>query len=140
MGNALWLFLALPGWYFGNALPPWSHLILTGIPASGVAALVFGMLISLWGKWNSNLLWVVVSVAVSQVYVATAGFFRGQLVENSTDWPFFCFLFIQLAIIAVLLWRSWGNRIAAASLSWFSITYALFAGFISQMAFTDTWL
>ena len=140
MGNAIWLFLALPKWYFGSLLPPFGDPILTAIPASGGFALIVGALLSLFGERNLNLLWIVASVLVSQLYVAIAGFLRGQMPADSVSWPFWCFISVQLAIIALLVWRSHGNRIAASVLGWFGITYAFFAAFVSEMALYDVWL
>lgn len=139
MNNALWLFFALPRWYF-ESFQISQDSILTAIPSSGIAALVLGAIISFWGRRNLNLLWIMASIATSQAYVAIAGLFRGQMSAGSNDWPFFCMAFTQLVILAVLLWRSRGNRIAAAFLSWFGITYALVAAFIGRMAFIDAWL
>ena len=140
MQNALWIFFALPQWYFESITVPFLHPVLTGIPASGIVALALGIVAGLIGAWNSNLLWILASVGASQAYVAITGLFRGQMTEYASDWPFYCLMAVQLAIMTVLLWRARGKRVAAGLLSWFGITYALYAGVIGQMALSDTWL
>lgn len=40
MGNAIWLFFALPEWYFSTILQPFSAGPLTVIPALGIVSLV----------------------------------------------------------------------------------------------------
>jgi hypothetical protein len=50
------------------------------------------------------------------------------------------FLGVQLMICGYLLYRLIGARLEASILSFFCMTYALFAAFIATMAFSDTWL
>lgn len=46
MGNAIWLFFALPDWYFSSILAPFSAGVLSTIPAAGIICLLVG---GVWG-------------------------------------------------------------------------------------------
>lgn len=140
MANAVWLFFALPKWYFGSSLNPLAGGLPTGIPTSGVIALVAGLILVLWSKGGPNFTWILASLVVSQLYVSISGLFRGRLPSEAVDWPFGVFLLGQLTIVAMFIWRSREDRIKASLLSWFGITYASYAALIARMTLTDTWM
>jgi len=77
---------------------------------------------------------------VSEYYVAIAGFFHGRLSAQATVLPVCIFAFVQIALIAYIAYRLRAAKLAGWSLTVFSLSYAAFAYFIGQMAWTDTFL
>jgi hypothetical protein len=137
MGNALWLFFALPDWYFTTILMPFSAGPVTAIPASGIIALAAGLAFAIAGR-EPSILWGLVSVAASHLLVSVAGLFRGQLEDSGL--VFLGFLFAQLVGLVYMVFVSHESRRAGLCIAWFCGTYALFAAFIASMSFADSWL
>jgi len=137
MGNAVWLFLATPAWYFSTVLAPFSAGPLTAIPALGVLSLALGVTLGALKRERGLLVFALLPLA-SQALVAVAGFMRGMLRESTP--LIWAFLLLQVAVAAYLVWRVKRARLAAVALAVFAASYAFHAGFIASMAFTDTWL
>jgi hypothetical protein len=139
MANAVWLFLALPDWYFTALLSPFSAGILTAIPSAGALCLLIGVI---WGvvARRTDLLWFLLLVLGSHLFVAIAGLMRGALKDGGSEPVVYAFYAVELAGAFYLIWRSAGARVPATFLAVFTISYAAFAGFIASMSFGDTWL
>ena len=139
MDNAVWLFFALPQWYFITILAPLSGGPLTLIPAIGVVSLILGVALGTKARRRLILLFALLAFA-SQIFVAIAGFFRGSL-EDSTVTPLlYAYLLIQVLAAAYLIYRIKGARASAVLLAIFTTSYAAFACFISAMSLTNDWL
>ena len=139
MGNAIWLFTALPKWFLSSVLSPFSAGALTLIPAIGTVCLAIGIVLAV--RLRAKALWsFVVPALISQAFVAVAGFFRGAF-DSSTAEPILgTFLAIQLVLSLYLVYRQRKTWLPATLLAAFSISYAFHAWFIATMAFTDNWL
>jgi hypothetical protein len=133
LNNAIWLFGALPKWFFPCILSPFSAGLLTAIPAGGVICLGIGSIVGVV-KRQWRLLIFLLPTALSQIYVAVAGWFRGKPKGGAS---LLVFLVLQLVFIVYLVYRSKGARPAAIALALFCIAYALFAAFIAGMAFAN---
>ena len=135
MGNAEWLFLALPMWYAGA--------IAMVIPAIGIAGLIIGIV---WGAVARapGLLFFLALPAASQVFVAIAGFMRGwfrnPLLQQTAGIVLLAFMLMQIAAAGYLVFRLKGARLPAIALAIFSLSYANFASLVAFMAFTEQWL
>jgi hypothetical protein len=139
MGNAIWLFFALPTWYFSTVLGPFAGGPLTAIPAFGALCLVIGVVVAYLTRQSS--VWVmVVSPIASQGLVVVAGFLRGQLPDGQTNVVTYPFIAAQVVLIGFLVYRMKSARIAASLLAVFCITYALFATVVATMSFNDAWM
>lgn len=139
MGNAIWLSLALPEWYFSTVVAPFSAGALSAIPAIGVVCLVIG---SIWGglkRWRELLVFSTMPIA-SQVLVAVAGFVRGAVEASASNFVLSVFLLFQLALAGYFVFRLKDTRPQALMLAVFGMSYAFFASFIASMAFGDVWL
>lgn len=139
MGDAIWLILALPEWFFSTVLMPLAAGPLTLIPAIGTVCLVVGIVLGAM-KRKASLLLFLVPASLSELLVGVAGFLRGQMRGNPTDWLLGAFLIFQFLLCGYLIWQAKGARVAAAPLAVFSVSYATFAAFVAAMAFNDTWL
>jgi hypothetical protein len=139
MGNSIWLFLAVPPWYFSSILAPFSAGYLTIVPALGTACFGLGVIFGAISR-NARLLLFLLPLLLSELYVAYAGLMRGTMKGDEGGPLLFSFIGIQLVLSAYLIYRVKGARISAALLFVFNITYALFAAFIAGMSFTDNWL
>lgn len=139
MGNAAWLTLALPQWYFPAFLAPFAAGGLTLIPAVGVLALLIALGLAAVRR-RREVVWFLGPAAASHVLVAIAGLMRGRLEENASNVVLIVFLVAQLVGCGVLIWRLRRARVEAALLTVFALTYALFAAFIASMSFNDVWL
>ncbi|MCS6627497.1 hypothetical protein N0B44_31795 [Roseibacterium beibuensis] len=139
MGNAAWLTLALPQWYFPAFLSPFAAGGLTIIPAVGTLALLIALGSAVIRR-RREIVWFLVPVAASHVLVAVAGLMRGGLGQDTANPILLIFLAAQLILCGVLVWRLRRARFEAALLSVFAMTYAVFAAFIAAMALTDVWL
>ena len=141
MGNAVWLFFALPNWYFSSILEsPWSGGSLVVIPILGIISLIIG---GVWGAVarRQELLIFLVLPAASQILVVVAGFMRGWIRDPSLVGSILTvFMLLQIAGAGYLVFRSKGVRLAAAALAIFTSSYAAFASFIAMMAFRGAWL
>lgn len=140
MGSAIWLFRALPDWFFSSILSPFQAGMLTSIPSAGTVCLAIGLALAVFGRRQPWLAAFAVPVLATQAFVAIAGALRGQLTVESATVTVYAFLAVQLVLAGVLVYRTGGARIAASFLALFSLSYAWFAGFIATMAFTDRWL
>ncbi len=139
MGNAIWLILAVPQWYFSTVLQPTSGGMLTAVPAVGVLALAVGLMLA-FTRRERRLFLFMIPFGASELFVATAGVLRGQLRGSSGELILLTFLALQLLLAGFLIFRSKRNRRAASAFAIFSVTYAAFAAFIAGMSFTDDWL
>ena len=139
MGNAVWLTLALPQWYFPALLAPFAAGPLTLIPASGALALLAGGGMAVVRRRREPL-WFLVPAVASHVLVAVAGLMRGRLDQDASNPVLIAFLVAQLVLCGFLIWRLRRARVEAALLTVFAMTYALFAAFIASMSFNDVWL
>lgn len=139
MGSAIWLFFALPEWYFSTILAPFGAGVLTAIPAVGIVALAFGVI---WGAARRQLgLLIFLSLPVaSQVLVAVSGFMRGGLGDHESEVVLWTFLLLQAAAAGYFVFRLKGARLPASALAIFALSYAFFASFVASMAFSDVWL
>ena len=142
MGNALWLFLAVPSWYFAAVKSPLSAGPLTAIPFLGILCLAIGVV---WGavKRNRSLFIFLVPLAASQILVIVAGFLRGALRPDPNhiiSWILGTFILLQIVWSAFIVFRLRGARWPGAALAIFNSSYALFAAFVAAMAFSDDWL
>ena len=139
MGNAIWLFTALPKWFLSAVLSPFSAGALTLIPAVGTVCLAIGIALAV--RLRAKSLWVFVLPAlISQAFVAVAGFFRGALVASAAEPILVTFLVVQLVLSLYLIYPHRKTWLPATLLAAFSISYAWHALFIASMAFTDSWL
>ena len=141
MGDAIWLTLSLPVWYFSalrDGLRP-DAFVLGAVVWPGVAGLLAGLVIGVRRR-QAVLLWLLISPLLSQGLVAVAGVFRGQVQAPLLTGVLLSFLAIQLALLAFLNFRFRNMRASAAALSLFGLSYALFAYFVAAMSFSDTWL
>jgi hypothetical protein len=139
MGNAIWLFFALPDWYFSSILAPFSAGVLSMIPAAGIVCLLVG---GVWGavKRRLGLLIFLLLPLLSQVLVAVAGYMRGEVDSDTSGVVLSVFFWSQAAIAAYFVFRLKGARLPAVLLSLFSLSYAVFASFVASMSFGDVWL
>lgn len=141
LGNAIWLFLSTPYWFFsflGVVLKP-DAFVFGLISWSGTIGLLAGVLLGIRGR-HSRLLWFAISPLLSQLLVVAAGLARGQVPGDPASWINGAFLVMQAGFLAFLVFRFRGLRAPAISLAVFGLSYALFAAFIAGMAFTDDWL
>ena len=142
MGNASWLFFAVPSWYWSTIFAPVGAGPLSAIPAIGGLSLAIGVVVGLAKRATSLWLFLLLPAA-SQLFVAIAGFLRGAFQHdpnNVAGWVVCTFLLLQLVGAAYIVWRSAGARWPAAAIALFTSSYALFAAFVAGMAFADDWL
>jgi hypothetical protein len=139
MGNALWLILALPSWFFATFFAPLGAGPLTLIPFIGIFCLGAGLALGV--QWKQRRYgWFVVSFLLSEVFVAIAGLLRGYRKGGAATPYLLLFLGLQGAICAFLVYRFRGARLGALCLAMFCVIYALFTSFVARMAFGDDWL
>lgn len=142
MGNAFWLFLTVPIWYFSTTTSPFNAGPLSAIPALGILSLVIGIVTGAV-KRETRLLIFLLPLAASQILVAAAGFLRGALRHDPNGlllWIIGTFIFLEIAGAAYAVWRLKDARSPAAAIAFFSSSYALFSAFVATMAFTDDWI
>ena len=137
MGNAVWLFFALPEWYFSSILQPFGAGILTAVPAVGILALAVGIA---WGvaKRRLGLAIFLTLPAASQALVVVAGLLRGKV--HNSDMMLWMFLLLQAIAAGCFVFRLKSARIPASALTVFALSYAFFASFVASMSFSDMWL
>lgn len=140
MGNATWLFWALPDWFFSSILSPLQAGPLSLIPSAGTICLAIGLALAIFGHRQPRLLGFFIPILLTQAFVALAGFMRGQLATDSATAVIYAFFAVQLVLAGLLIYRATSARMAAAFLALFALSYAWFAGFIAGMAFTNQWL
>jgi len=134
MENALWLFQALPKWYFSTVMHPLSADALSAVPALGTVSLADGLTLGLIGR-EPRLFLFLIPFAFSQFFMAVAGVLRGELPGASSTLPQLFFIVVQIVLVAYLIYYVAGARGAAVVLAAFSLTYALFASFVAAMSF-----
>jgi len=139
MGNAIWLFLALPQWYFSAIFRPFAEGLFTAIPSLGIVCLAIGIILGVIGRKPSLLIFLFLP-AMSQALVAAAGLMRGTLRYEAYEPILWAFLLLQVTVAGYLVYRLKNARPAAAALGIFTISYAFFAWFVAAMAFGDTWV
>ncbi|WP_150525800.1 hypothetical protein [Roseibium sediminis] len=138
-GNAVWLFFAVPEWYFEAAFSPFSAGALSQIPLFGVISLMIGLVSGAVLK-RKALFFLAILPLLSQLLLIVAGVYRGQLKDGSDQPILLAFIVIQILVAVLLIYRLRGARLPAFALSVFSITYAFFAAFVATMSFQDVWL
>ena len=137
MGNAIWLLLVVPKWFFETIVHPFGASYLSAIPAFGIICLIIGLGFSFVYR-SSKLFYFLLPFLFSEALVVCAGFFRGQVHDpNPINIPF---LVAQFAFLSFLIFRLKGARLPAVFLALFSFIYALWAAFVAAMSFTDMWL
>ena len=140
ISDALWLTsVGLVVQYFTTAARPLQAGMLTLIPFIGTLGLVAGLVMGIAQRRRPLFLFFFPFV-VSECYVAIATWFHGRLPGNTSLVLICMFTFLQLALIGYVAYRVRGARFAALALTVFSLSYAWFAYFFGQMAWTDTWL
>ncbi|CAN5430882.1 hypothetical protein BH09PSE4_BH09PSE4_20650 [soil metagenome] len=143
MANAIWLLTALPSWYVGAAMAPFSAGALTLVPAMGLFSLAVGVILGAIGR-RRELLWFLALVAASELLVVIGGAMRGQVRPNGPEGPLdaglLLFLAAQFVVSGYLIYRIKGARAPASALGVFCVTYAAAAVFVAAMSFTDNWL
>jgi len=139
MGNAIWLFWALPKWFFSTFMHPLDAGLLSTVPALGIISLFVGLTLGLIGR-EPRLLLFFIPFTLSQLLVSIAGALRGQLPGASSGNPLLLFMLLHVVLVAYLIYFLVGARGAAAALAVFSLTYALFAALVASMSFSDNWL
>ena len=142
MGNAIWLFLAVPAWYCSTIVSPFSAGLLSAIPALGILSLTIGVVVGI-AKRELGLLIFLLLPAASQILVVVAGFKRGAFQHDANQlalWIIGTFMLLQIVGAAYIVWRLKGARGPAAAIAIFTSSYALFAAFVAAMAFSDNWL
>ena len=143
MGNAVWLFLELPRFFFTMALSPFMvgpHLDpLTSIPLAGIICLAAGSILGIRKRavilWKFGLL-----ILTCQALVLVAGLLRGLLDISVAQAVLLLFMLGILGWSALLIYRAKGVRFPALLIAVFTILYASAASFLSAMSFTDDWL
>ncbi len=136
MGGALWLLGALPQWYFSTILQPLAAGPLSLVPALGTVCLLLGSLLGL-GRRDLKLGLFLIPVALSQLLVGTAGALIGRIPGDISNALLLLFLGVQVLLAGWLVYILEDSRKAALALSFFSVSYALFAAFIAGMAFSN---
>lgn len=139
MGNALWLFFAVPDWYFSSFANPLSAGPLSLIPALGTFCLLVGITIGVVQRRSRLLLWLI-PFALSQALVTIAGALRGQVGGPAANTALLIFIATQFLVGTYLVYSLKGVRVPAVALAIFSITYAMHAAFVAGMALSDQWL
>lgn len=139
MGNAIWLFFALPDWYFSSIASPFEAGALSEIPALGIVGLAVGIV---WGltKRRLDLLIFLWLPAATEALVVVAGFMRGSLSYKVSETIFWIFPVFQIAIAGYFVFRLAGARLPAAALAIFTSSYAWFGTFVAAMSFSDIWI
>lgn len=102
MGNAIWLFTALPTWFLSAVLSPFSAGAISLVPAMGAICLAIGIVLAV--QRRAKALWVfIIPAVISQVFVAIAGFFRGAFISSSAAPILITFLVVQLLLSIFLV-------------------------------------
>jgi hypothetical protein len=141
MGNAVWLFLAVPAWYSSTIVSPFSAGPLSAIPALGILSLTIGVVLGIVKRKTSLLIFLLLPTA-SQILVVVAGFMRGAFRSDANQLTLWIltFVLLQMAGAGYIVWRLKGARGPATAIAVFTSSYAVFAAFVAAMAFSDDWL
>ncbi|HEX9881864.1 MAG TPA: hypothetical protein VGA65_05090, partial [Hyphomicrobium sp.] len=109
MGNAIWLFFALPEWYFSTILAPFRTGLLSAIPALGIVCLIFGVVCGTLKRRLDLSAFLVLPVA-SQALALVAGFMRGSLTHQVSEPILAIFTLLQIAVAGYFIFRLEGAR------------------------------
>lgn len=141
MGNALWLLIVTPKWYFSTVAVPLAAGLLTFIPALSVVGLLVGIATGILSG-ERRLLLFLLPFSDNELLVAIAGFARGRFRESNATMSGVQLGFLAAQIVAMiyLVYVSKSARISAVLLAAFTLTYAVFSMFVASMSFSDTWL
>ncbi|MEM8755835.1 MAG: hypothetical protein AAGF90_23000 [Pseudomonadota bacterium] len=138
-GTATWLILDTPVWFLSSIAAPFQASFLSAIPAAGVVALGTGCFALFFNR--SKRLWGFAALfALSVLFVAVAGLFRGDLKESGLLSVLMVFIGAQFALSAVLVFRNHGARMPAVAFATFNVAYAAWTAFVAGMSFSDSWL
>jgi hypothetical protein len=134
--RAVWSFVAMPGMYFGSLGTSTDFTVLAW---PGTLGLVVGGLVGIW--WGRPaLLWFLIPFLMSGILFAAAQLFKGQVSGYPLLALLGAFLLLQLGIAGYLIVHLKGSRIAAASLSVFTVSYALAVLIPAAFVFSDSYL
>ena len=139
MDSAIWLLTELPEWFFSSLRDPLGAGALTIIPFVGIWALVVGTILLFWGR-SVRLLWFIVPIFISTVFVAAAGLFRGVFSDLVLYWFLSVFSFSYLGIVFFLVYYCRKYWLPALMFATFNLSYGVFALFVGYMSLTDNWL
>jgi hypothetical protein len=134
MEKAIELFILLPGWFVLSLFKPFSMGPLSGFPALGTICFVAGLVFAIV-KEQPRLFLFLIPVALSQALVTAMGLvgesgFWG--VDETIHW---CFLALQVALSAWLVYHARHVMLAALGLAAFSMIYAVMASFVAATAY-----
>ena len=142
MGNAVWLTLAIPKWFFSTLLAPFAGGPLTLLPSAGSVCLGIGVFEAVRHRqWRLSL--IAFSFLLSEVFGALSGLLRGQYTIQSHQSPSILintFLGSQLIINMFFLYWFKNARVSALFLVVFCLIYALFTLFVAEMSLQEAWL
>lgn len=131
--------MLIPQYFAAAASNPFRAGLLALIPLVGVFRLVLGVVIGIVERRRT--LWLFVfPFVVSECYVGIAAMFHGRLSGEATLVPICIFAFLQIALAGYVVYRLRRAGLAMWALTVFSLSYAYFAYFCAQMAWTDTYL
>ena len=140
----MWLALSAQVWFFNAVIDSRLDLFCRLFPTLPLVCLVVGLVLAK-RRPHRMLWWAGVSFGISIGYLALAGSLRGAIPNGlPPHWGatglFWSFAALQIACVAILVWRSPGSRRAAALLAGFCLPYALFCSFVASMSLADDWL
>ncbi|HZT35269.1 MAG TPA: hypothetical protein VFA15_05075 [Nitrososphaera sp.] len=113
--------------------------LLALIPFIGLVCLLVGVVMGIIERRRTLWLFLIPFIA-SECYVGIAALFHGHLSAHATLVPACIFAFVQIVLIAYLVYRLRGADPAVWALAVFSLSYAASAYFVGQMAWTDTFV
>lgn len=123
------LFGENPQGFIAFSLPAWI----------GVLGLVLGLVLAV-SRRDKRLLWLLLPLLVTQVFLFAAGLLRDQVDGPILQWTLSGFLLAQIVLTVLLILRLKGARLPAAGLGVFGLSYAWTAQFIASMSFSGAWL
>lgn len=133
------LCMGMPGIFVQMLGNPEVFLVFS-LPAwAGVLGLALGIALAV-GKRERRLLWFLLPLLLTQLFLFAAGLFHGQLDGSFLQWTLGGFLLAQIALALLLILRLEGARLAASGLGAFVLSYAWTGQFIAAMSFSDVWL
>lgn len=134
--RAVWFLFDMPRMYFGAVGTSTDFKVLAW---PGTIGLVLGTLAGIW--WGRpGLLWFLLLFLLSEVFVAAAQLFNGQIYGYPLLALLAIFLLLQLGVAGYLIVHLKGSRIAAALLSVFTVSYALAVLIPTAFVFSDSYL
>lgn len=136
MHHTLPLALTLPVGFGLMVADPLMLGPISIIPALGTLCLLGGAADGAIRR-RTELLAFLIPVMLSELFAAVADAARGVWTETAALPAVAAFLLVELVMLGYLIRRCAGARLAAVALAVFCATYAMFAGFIGWMAFSD---